>query len=236
MITQQTMKHRVSAWMTTVVSIFFTILLITSNTIELIAGTGFNLGSNGSKKVTLDNKVNTNDVKFLSEAPLETIKGSATGIKGSFLFDPQNIEATSGEIMISVKTMVTGVAVRDSHMYDPDWLDEAKYPVIVFKIEKLSDVKITSADAASGRGTAQGTASGIFTMHGVSKAINVPITLTFVKESASTKQRAAGDFVFVQTKFSLNWKDYGVKGKSSAAGKVSENISIDAALFGSNGL
>ena len=200
------------------------------------AGTGFNLGTSGAKKVSLDNKVNTNEVKFLSEAPLETIKGSASGIKGAFSFDPQNIEATEGEVMIQVKTMMTGVALRDSHMASEEWLDEAKFPAIVFKIEKISDVKITSTDASAGRGVAQGTAKGTFTLHGVSKAVIVPITLTYVKESAGTKQRAPGDFVFVQGKFAVNWKEFGVKGKNSAAGKVNENISIEATLFGSNAL
>jgi polyisoprenoid-binding protein YceI len=202
----------------------------------ILAGTGFNLSTNGAKKVSIDNKVNTNEVKFLSEAPLETIKGSASGIKGSFSFDPQNIEATQGEILIQVKTMNTGVALRDTHMSSEDWLDEAKYPSITFKIEKISDVKITSTDAGSGRGVAQGIAHGIFTLHGMSKAMSFPITLTFVKESTSTKQRAPGDFVFVQSKFTVNWTEFGVKGKGNKPGKVNENINIDVSLFGSNGL
>jgi polyisoprenoid-binding protein YceI len=200
------------------------------------AGTGFNLGTNGAKKITLDNKVNTNEIKFLSEAPLEIIKGSASSVKGTFNFDPQNIEGTAGEIIIQVKSMNTGVALRDTHMSGEEWLDEARFPAITFKITSLSDVKITTTDASAGRGVATGVAKGSFTLHGVSKEMSIPITLTYVKESAATKQRAPGDFVFVQGKFNVNWKEHGVKGKNSAAGKVNENISIDANFFGANGL
>lgn len=232
MKTTETLKTFAATWLVAMFYGFFPLVLPS----EAQAGTGFNLGTNGAKKVTLDNKVNTNEIKFLSEAPLETIKGSASSVKGSFSFDPQNIEATSGEILIQVKSMNTGVALRDTHMSGDEWLDEAKFPTIAFKIENISNIKITSTDASAGRGVAIGIAKGSFSLHGVSKEMSIPITLTYVKESAATKQRAPGDFVFVQGKFTVNWKEHGVKGKNSAAGKVSDNISIDANFFGANGL
>lgn len=197
----------------------------------LFAGTGLNNGMSGQKTVTITNKVGENLMKFLSDAPLEKIAGTAKGITGQFKVDANNLEATTGTITVEVLSMKSGVSKRDEHMYNEDWLDAPQFPNIIFQILKLEGVQVSGDNGIS---NITATAIGKFTLHGVTKEIKIPISMKYVKESENTKKRAAGDLVMVSAKFSIALKDFNVKGKSGIVGsKVGESIQLEAALFGS---
>ncbi len=196
------------------------------------SGTPLKLGTQGKKTITLTNKVGENFIKFLSEAPLEEIKGTTDGISGTFIIDLDNLEATSGQISVEVKTMKTGLDRRDSHLKSKDWLHEDKFPTIVFEIKGLTDIQIIKQE--NGNGEIKAIAKGDFIMHGESKQISSPITLKYIRESEATKKRAPGDFSFVQASFSIALKDFNIKGVRGLIGsKVGETIQIDANFYGS---
>ncbi len=78
-------------------------------------------------------------------------------------------------------------------------------------------------------------ATGDFTLHGVTKQMTVPVTLTYLEESDKTKTRAPGDLLLLQTKFAIALADYQVKGTGGLIGsKVGESIEIDVSIVGSN--
>lgn len=196
------------------------------------SGTALKIGTQGKKTITLNNKVGENIVKFLSAAPLEEIKGSSSGVSGSFTIDLDNLETTTGQITVEVKTMTTGLNRRDSHLWGKEWLDADKYPSITFDIKGLSDIQIVKQD--NGMGEIKANAIGTFTMHGQSKQIKSPITLKYVRESEATKKRADGDFSLVQANFKIALKDFNVTGTQGIVGsKVGETIDIDANFYGS---
>ncbi|MBI3258787.1 MAG: YceI family protein [Ignavibacteriae bacterium] len=196
------------------------------------SGTPLKIGTQGKKNSTLNNKVGENLIKFLCAAPLEEIKGSSSGVTGSFVLDLDNLEATTGQITVEVKTMTTGLNRRDSHLWGSDWLDGDKYHSITFDIKGLSDIQIIKQD--NGMGEIKANAFGTFTMHGQAKQIKSPITLKFVRESEATKKRAEGDFALVQANFKIALKDFNVTGTKGLVGsKVGETIDIDANLYGS---
>jgi polyisoprenoid-binding protein YceI len=202
---------------------------------QLVVASGFGFGINTNRSIQLNNKVGENSINFKSEVPLERILGKANEITGSFTINPDNLQTAQGEIMVNVLSMKTGIKKRDDHLYAPDWLDAAKFPVITFKFTSLVNVKITSADAQAGRGVATAEAFGNFTMHGVTKQISVPITITYVKESPKTREKASGDFVLVQANFSVALKDFNVAGtKGQIGSKVGEKIDIEANLYGAS--
>lgn len=182
---------------------------------------------NGQKTVTLNDKIQKNQFTWVSEAPLENIKGSSEGVTGSFTIDPKNIAGIRGTISTQVKTMKTGNETRDSHLQNAAWLNAAKFPTITFKIESVSDVK-----ANGNKATAKVT--GDFTMHGVTKKMTIPFEVTYMPESAATKKRAPGDLVMIKADFTVGLKDYNVAGAQGIVGsKVGETIKITAQLFGS---
>jgi polyisoprenoid-binding protein YceI len=71
---------------------------------------------------------------------VSNVHGSLTGIKGTVLLDPKNIEKSSVSATIDTKTVNTGVDARDTHLKSPDFFDVANNPVIAFKSTGVSNV------------------------------------------------------------------------------------------------
>ncbi len=190
------------------------------------AGTGFNLSTKGTKSITLNNKVGANQAQFSSKAPLENIDGGTAVVSGTFALDLGNIEATTGKVFVAVNTMQTGIALRDHHLQEKDWLDSESNPNITFDIKKLSGVQIVSS--GGGKGVAKANAEGVFTLHGVGKAITVPIEITYI-------EKAPNDLVMIKVgDFPVSLKEHGVVGRKGIVGsKVSETITVKAMLYGS---
>jgi polyisoprenoid-binding protein YceI len=181
------------------------------------------------KKVTLSDAVGKNQFTWTSDAPLEKIKGTAEGVSGSLTVDKSNIAATRGTISAQVSTMKSGNGTRDGHLKSAQWLDAAKYPTITFTIASVSNVKTTG-------NVSTGTATGTFTMHGVTKTVAVPFKLTYVDASAKTRERAPGDLVMISADFNISLADFQVAGtKGTIGSKVGEKIHVTAQLFGSTG-
>lgn len=190
------------------------------------AGTGFNLNTKGIKTITLNNKVGGNQAQFSSKAPLENIDGGTATVTGSFALDLGNLEATTGKVVVAVNTMQTGIALRDRHLQEKDWLDAESNPNITFDIKKLSGVQIVSS--GGGKGIAKANAEGVFTLHGVGKAMTISIEITYM-------EKAPNDLVMIKVNdFPVSLKEHGVTGRKGIIGsKVSEIITIKATLYGS---
>ncbi|MBL7990553.1 MAG: YceI family protein [Candidatus Kapabacteria bacterium] len=190
------------------------------------AGTGFNLNTKGIKTITLNNKVGSNQAQFSSKAPLENIDGGTATVTGSFTLDLGNLEATTGKVLVAVNTMQTGIALRDRHLQEKDWLDAESNPNITFDIKKLSSVQIVSS--GGGKGVAKANAEGVFTLHGVGKAMTISIEITYM-------EKAPNDLVMIKVNdFPVSLKEHGVTGRKGIIGsKVSEIITIKATLYGS---
>lgn len=183
-------------------------------------------GGQGVKTVTLNDNVGRNQFTWLSEAPLENIKGSSEGVSGSFTMDPKNLTSIKGTVSTSVKTMKTGNETRDGHLMNAQWLDAGKYPVITFKIESVSDVKVNGNEARA-------IAHGDFSLHGVTKKLAIPFNLKYLPANEKTKARASGDLVLINATFNIALKDFNVAGAKGLVGsKVGETIKVSATLFG----
>jgi polyisoprenoid-binding protein YceI len=184
------------------------------------------VAAKGTKTITLSDRVGKNQFTWSSDAPLEKIKGTAEGVTGSLTVDPQNLATLRGTISAQVSTMKSGNATRDGHLKGDQWLNAAQYPQITFTVASVSGVTVTGNKA-------RGTATGTFTMHGVSKQISIPFSLTWLSASAATKKRAPGDLVMFEADFKLALKDYKVIGAKGLVGsKVGETIAVKAKLFG----
>lgn len=180
----------------------------------------------GPETVTLTDKVGHNQFTWISEAPMENIKGSSAGVTGTLTIDPQDISKLRGTIHTQSATMQTGNATRDRHLLSSEWIDAARYPQISFTITSMKDVKTNGA-------VATGNAVGTFSLHGVTKAMTVPFKLTYVPESEKTRVRAPGDLVMVNADFTVSLKDFNIAGTEGQIGsKVGETIKVSAQLFG----
>jgi polyisoprenoid-binding protein YceI len=197
-----------------------------------IAATGVPGVGGGIRQYTVNNQVGPNSLEFISEAPLENIRGTADGITGSFKLDASNLESSSGTITVQVRSMKTAITKRDGHMYSATWLDADKFPTISYALTGLKNISVTNEN---GRHTVKATAAGTFTCHGVSKPLTANVVLTLIPESDETRKRATGNLVMVAATFEVPLAEFGIKGKEGLVGSsVGEVIKISAKLY-SNG-
>jgi polyisoprenoid-binding protein YceI len=167
-----------------------------------------------------------NNANAKSIATVESVTGVETiigkgPVTGSIVFDPAK-GTGSGSLSIAVKSIDTGIPLRDEHMRGEAWLNEPKHPAIVFKATK---VQRTGKDAYR--------VTGNFTLHGVTKPVTVAVALRHVPTSAQSKKLGfAGDAVQLTTKFKIKLSDFGVQIAGKAVGKVNNEVTISVAAFG----
>ncbi len=90
---------------------------------------------------------------------ITNVRGGFSGIQGTVVYDPDDLNASSVDVTIDTKTLNTGDATRDSHVKSAEFLDVEKYPTITFKSKKF---------AKDGDGLK---VTGDLTIHGVTKEV-----------------------------------------------------------------
>ncbi|HEY5233110.1 MAG TPA: YceI family protein [Verrucomicrobiae bacterium] len=166
-----------------------------------------------------------NNAIFKLVAPLESINGSASGISGTVLFDPENPATTTGKIIVATESLIVPNPLQKEHMHSATWLDAAKYPEITFEAKSFANVKtetnVTTADV-----------TGTFTLHGVSKEITAPASLTYLKDKLGDRlPNLKGDLLVIRAHFSINREDFNIQ-KGQNLDKVSTNIDLTLNIAG----
>lgn len=199
---------------------------------RVLAQTALGLPVDGVKTIWLNDQVGKNQVQFVSAAPMEEIRGTAMGVSGKVVIDPQNLEAMTGHIEVSVAQMETGIKKRDEHLRSKDWLHADAFPVIVFDITGLKNITVKT-DA--GKAILKGIATGHFLLHGVTKPLDIPFDGTYLLSSEQTQKRAPGDFFVIQGHFKIALKDFEIEGARGMVGsRVGTEIDLKANFFGSS--
>jgi polyisoprenoid-binding protein YceI len=165
-----------------------------------------------------------NTILFKTDAPLESINGTANGISGTVSYDPANPAATKGKIIVSANSLHVGNPMQKEHLHSDKWLDVTKYPEISFEISSLKNVKtennVTTADA-----------TGTFSLHGVSKEITVPVKLTYLKDRLKARTGKEGDLLVIRSNFTIKRGDFGIN-KGTFEDKVSDDIELTLSVAG----
>jgi polyisoprenoid-binding protein YceI len=164
---------------------------------------------------------------FKLTAPLETIEGSASDISGTVSFDPENPAATTGKIVVAGESLTVPNPMQQEHMNSAKWLDVAKYPEITFVAESLANVKtetnVTTADV-----------TGIFTLHGVSKEITVPIKLTYLADKLSARvPDLKGNLLVIHATFVIYREDFNIQ-NGHFEDKVANTIELSLSIAGAS--
>jgi polyisoprenoid-binding protein YceI len=123
---------------------------------------------------------------------VSNVKGHFDEFVGTIALDNGVIKEASGTIQ--VKSVNTGIQQRDNHLRTAEFFDAAKYPVITFKtkrVEQSGDQTLLVAD---------------FAMHGVTKELHLPVTL-----SGPVKDPQGNTRIGLEAKTTLNRKDYGIQ-------------------------
>lgn len=110
-------------------------------------------------------------VTFISRAPMLEFEGKSSNLVGLV-----NVTADSVDFYIDLNTLDTGIELRNRHMRD-SYLETAKFPFAEF-------TGTFSPSLNSSSGSEQNViAKGKFSIHGVSKEIEIPGTLTRISQN-----------------------------------------------------
>ncbi len=139
-------------------------------------------------------------VKFVIKNFGIGVDGSFHHLKGTVIFNPDNLKTSSFNVTVDASTVNTGNGSRDGHLKKDSYFDVAKYPKISFissKIEKTTGGYL---------------ATGSFTIKGKSKVVAIPF-------SAVVKTNG---YVF-NGQIQINRRDFGVGGSSFI---LSDNLTL----------
>jgi polyisoprenoid-binding protein YceI len=141
---------------------------------------------------------------------ISEVQGKFTDFTVTINYDEADVTKSSVHAVIKAASIDTGIERRDNHLRNADFFDVEKFPEITFKSSKV---------VKKGK---QLMAHGTFTMHGVSKEIVLPITMTGQFVNPETKKTTYGFSSTVK----INRMDYGInyqsKGNENFLGKIVE--------------
>lgn len=156
-----------------------------------------------------------------SVTDFETFTGVTSNVKGTLSFDRAK-RTGSGNIIVDVASIKTGIDLRDEHLREPRWMDATKFPTIQFVSESVKHVRGDTYRV-----------SGKFTMRGVTKQVTTDVTLKHLKESeATTNAGFKGDVLQVKAKFDVKLSDYGVTVPGGPSAKVANTVTIGLTVYG----
>jgi polyisoprenoid-binding protein YceI len=125
---------------------------------------------------------------------LSKVNGKFTDFDVNITNDEKDITKSSVSVVSKTASINTGITERDNHLRTADFFDVEKYPQIRFQRQRIEK-----------RGK-QLSAVGTFTMHGVTKEIALPFTVTGIKNDPVTKKMSTG----YAARLTLNRRDFGV--------------------------
>lgn len=124
---------------------------------------------------------------------IATVRGSFTDFEGEITYDEKDLSKWSVKGKISVESINTNNADRDKHLRSADFFDSKKYPYITFESKNFRK---------EGDGYV---CTGILTMKGVSKEIEIPFKILGKVKDPLGKER-----IGVEASLKLNRQDYGI--------------------------
>lgn len=169
-----------------------------------------------------------NAIQFHLDSVLEPISGTASGVTGTVSFDPANPAATSGKIVVATNSLTVSNAMMTDHLRGDNWLNAPANPEITFELTKLANVKTSGNDTTA-------TATGKFTLKGVTKEISVPVKLTYLADALGKRTRPEnkGDLLVIRGEFAILRADYGIQ-PGQNEDKVNPEIKLSLGIVGSS--
>jgi polyisoprenoid-binding protein YceI len=129
---------------------------------------------------------------------LSRVHGKFTDFTVELKFDAADLAHSSIRAVIKVASIDTGIADRDAHLRTADFFDAEKFPEAVFESHKIE---------ATDNGFV---ARGKFTLHGITKDLDLPFTLGGQLETGEPAKRLEnrgfyGRCIIDRRDFGITW-------------------------------
>ena len=142
------------------------------------------------------------------------ITGRLTQPSGHFEFDPAAPAKSRIDVDLPMASLSTGIPALDDDLRSERFFDIAKFPSAHFKSNKVTVLGKDRLDVA-----------GDLTIHGVTKAVTVPVTRT----GMSTHLMKKVPMIVFEAVFEVNRNDYGLKyGPGAVGDTVRVTIAVEA--------
>jgi polyisoprenoid-binding protein YceI len=166
-----------------------------------------------------------NNIRFDLDAPLEAISGTGNGISGKVHFDPANVGATTGTIVLAANTLNVPNGTMKEHLHSEGWLNVAEFPEITFEAKSVEVIDTNG-------NTTETHITGHLTVKGVTKEVIVPVTFTYLPGALGQRNRGMeGDLLVLRSSFTINRADFGIRpGQNEMT--VAPEIQITMAMAG----
>ncbi len=169
-------------------------------------------------------------ITFTSTAPLETIVGQTGEIIGYVKVNLADIfDSPEARFEVDLPSLKTGIAMRDEHMRDK-YLETGKFPKTTFELLKIENSSMKSLENDK---DVEVTVLGNFTVHGVTRPINVVLTVTYKQESEETQAKSRGDLLHITGSFDILLADYEIKRPQFLLLKLNEKQVVKIDVFAS---
>jgi polyisoprenoid-binding protein YceI len=183
------------------------VLLFAVTTAAQVAGT---IGSH-----PIDNAHSTVGFSVPILGGLSQVKGKFTDFAITLNHDEKDITKSSVNVVIKATSVDTGIDRRDAHLRTADFFDVEKFPEITFKSERIEK---------KGK---QFIAHGPLTMHGVTKQIAMPFSITGTYKNPTNNKTTMG----YSAKMVLNRRDYGINySRQDSPTFVGDEITVEIEL------
>ncbi len=144
------------------------------------------------------------EVRFLSKATMESFEGKTDRVTGAITFDPERLaDSVTVRVEVDLASLDTGIGLRNRHMRE-NHLETGTYPTAVFTGGVVSKA---SAGALPRGGKAEFRMAGTFSLHGVERALVVPVTVERAEAGAGA---GAGDRLHIRARFPVSLEEYGI--------------------------
>lgn len=183
--------------------------------ILVLAVTAFAQNGATTKPYPIDNNHSTIGFSVPILGGLSQVKGKFTDFAITLNNDEKDITKSSVSVVIKATSVNTGIEGRDRHLRTADFFDVEKFPEITFKSERIEK---------KGK---QFIAHGPLTMHGVTKPIALPFSITGTFKNPTTNKMSVG----YSATMVLNRRDFGINySRQDSPTFVGDNITIEIEL------
>lgn len=172
----------------------------------------------------IDGSNEDNEVRFESNAPMESFDGTTSTVWGTIELDPGALGDTlTLEITCDLATLDTGIDLRNQHMRD-NHLHTEEHPHAVFRGARVSGA---SSGALAVGETVSLVLTGRLTLHGVTRELAAPTELTLRDDGR----------LHLVSRFEVNLSDYDVPRPKFLMLKLDEvqQVSVDVVAFPTSG-
>lgn len=168
-----------------------------------------------SKPYPIDNNHSTVGFSVPILGGLSQVKGKFTDFSITINNDEKDITKSSVSVVIKATSVDTGIEGRDRHLRNADFFDVEKFPEITFKSERIEK---------KGK---EFIAHGPLTMHGVTKQIALPFTITGTFKNPSNNKMSVG----YSARAVLNRRDFGINySRQDNPTFIGDNITVEIEL------